>query len=97
MRKLIAVLLLLGCACLCGRAQIYSLGADPARVKWKVLESERFRIVYPEAADSLALEYAKSLESFADAQKYSSGFSANEMYRRKMRPTMTCRYSAAGI
>ena len=65
-------------------AQVFTLGADPVGIKWKSLESEHFRIVYPEAADSLAREYVKSLESFNAAQKFACGFSPNEMYRRKM-------------
>ena len=74
-------------------AQVYTMGADPIGIKWKSLESEHFRIVYPEAADSLAREYVKCLESFTASQKYACGFYPNEMYRRKM-PVILHAYTA---
>ena len=75
------------------KAQVVTIGVDPSAIKWKSLESEHFRIVYPEAADSLAREYAKSLESFAEVQKFSCGFNPNEKYRRKM-PAILHAYTA---
>ena len=93
MRRFLALFLLLAAASFSGLSQIYSIGADPVSVRWKELESRNFRIVYPEAADSLAREYAKALESFVAAQKHSSGFSPNEMYRKKM-PVILHAYSA---
>ena len=74
-------------------AQVYSLGADPVSIKWKEMESENFRIVYPEETDSLAREYLRSLESFAAATRPTIGFSPNELYRRKM-PVILHAYSA---
>ena len=74
-------------------AQIVTSGADPVSIKWKEMESENFRIVYPEETDSLAREYLRSLESFAAATRPTIGFSPNELYRRKM-PVILHAYSA---
>jgi len=35
-------------------AQFYSTGSDPARLKWREIKTERYFIIYPEEADSLA-------------------------------------------
>ena len=91
-RGLFAIILIILASAGVARAQIYSLGADPSAIKWKSLESAHFRIVYPEAADSLAREYARSLENFSAAQKVSCGFSPNELYRKKM-PVILHAYS----
>lgn len=93
MRRGLFITLLALLQAVAANAQVYSLGADPSAIKWKSLESENFRIIYPEASDSLAREYVKSLESFAAAQKFSSGFSPNEMYSRKM-PVILHSYTA---
>ena len=66
------------------RGQVYTLGADPVEVKWKSLETEHFRLVYPEATDSLAREYAKSLESVVHTTEPSIGFYPNQFYKKKM-------------
>lgn len=75
------------------RGQVYTLGADPVEVKWKSLETEHFRLVYPEASDSLAREYAKSLESFVHTTEPSIGFYPNQFYKKKM-PVIFHAYSA---
>ena len=83
-RRLCAIIFLLLVSAMFAEAQVYTMGADPVAIKWKSLESEHFRVVYPEAADSLAREYARSLESFAAAEKFSCGFAPNELYKKKM-------------
>ena len=93
MRHLGAILIGIFATALALNAQVVTGGVDPSSIKWKSLESEHFRIIYPEAADSLAREYAKSLESFTAAQKFSCGFYPNEMYRRKM-PVILHAYTA---
>lgn len=93
MRKLGAIIIGIFATATALNAQVFSYGADPVSIRWKSLESEHFRIVYPEAADSLAREYAKSLESFTAVQKFSCGFYPNELYRRKM-PVILHAYTA---
>ncbi|MDD4057672.1 MAG: hypothetical protein PHO95_02085 [Bacteroidales bacterium] len=48
-------------------AQFYSTGSDPARLKWNEIKTERYFIIYPTEADSLARRYAVLLEKSADA------------------------------
>jgi len=43
--------------------QFYSLGSDPSRAKWQVIETGNFKIIYPRELDSLAQRYAKLMES----------------------------------
>ena len=93
LRRLGAILFFLMLSAGYAGAQIITMGADPSAIKWKSLESDHFRVVYPEAADSLAREYARSLESFTMAQKFSCGFYPNELYKRKM-PVILHAYSA---
>lgn len=93
LRRLGAILFCLMLSAGYAGAQIITMGADPTAIKWRSLESEHFRVVYPEAADSLAREYARSLESFSAVQKFSLGFFPNELYKRKM-PVILHAYSA---
>ena len=74
-------------------AQIYTSGAENPEIRWNTIETRNYRIVYPACADSLALEYAKSLESLREAQKTSLGFAPNELYTKKM-PVLLHAYSA---
>ena len=48
-------------------AQFYSTGSDPARLKWREIKTERYFLIYPAEADSLARRYAILLENSADA------------------------------
>lgn len=43
-------------------AQFYSLGTDPSRAKWRSIETENFKVIYPEQIDSLAKRYVYLLE-----------------------------------
>ncbi|MBQ9310975.1 MAG: hypothetical protein IJ222_09000, partial [Bacteroidales bacterium] len=74
-------------------AQIYTSGAENPEIRWNTIETRNYRILYPACADSLALEYAKSLESLREAQKTSLGFAPNEFYTKKM-PVLLHAYSA---
>lgn len=44
-------------------AQFYSAGSDPARLKWKQIDTEHYRVIYPVGVDSLALRYARLLQT----------------------------------
>jgi hypothetical protein len=43
-------------------AQYFSLGNDPASVKWNQIKTEHFRIIYPNTMDSTALYLANAME-----------------------------------
>lgn len=93
MRRVILSIFILAASAGIARGQVFTLGADPVDIKWKSLETEHFRLVYPEASDSLAREYAKSLESFVQTTRPSLGFSPNEFYKRRF-PVIFHSYSA---
>ena len=46
-------------------AQFYVTGDDPGRLKWSYIESDHFRIIYPNGADSLAKVYGTDLEKYS--------------------------------
>ena len=45
-------------------AQFFVTGDDPGKLKWLSIESENFKIIYPEGNDSLAYLYGRNLERF---------------------------------
>ena len=44
------------------KAQFYTVGDDPGRLKWYSIETPEYRIIYPAGLDSLARVYGKLLE-----------------------------------
>ena len=62
MKRLFMILILLAC-CLSGRAQFFSSGDDPARLKWNIIRTPNYRVIYPVEIDSLAQQYSWLLES----------------------------------
>lgn len=65
-------------------AQLYSLGDEQGSLRWKEIRSANYRVVFPEGSDSLAKEYAKTLELNRPAVGASIGFLPNEAYRKPM-------------
>lgn len=55
-------------------AQFFVTGDDPGRLKWSFIESENFKIIYPQGNDSLALVYGKNLERFRIPVSRSLGY-----------------------
>jgi len=43
--------------------QFYSMGSEPSWVTWKIIQTENFKIIYPNGIDSLAQRYAFLMES----------------------------------
>lgn len=43
-------------------AQFVNYGTDPASLKWRYAETDRFKLIYPAGNDSLAYNYARYLE-----------------------------------
>lgn len=48
-------------------SQYYIVGQDPASIKWKQINSEYFRIIYPDGYKQMALEYISLLEFSREA------------------------------
>ncbi|MCF0175853.1 MAG: hypothetical protein HUJ94_03370 [Bacteroidales bacterium] len=65
-------------------AQFYTSGDDPGRIRWSVVESPSFRIVYPEGLDSLAMAYGRKLEYNKLKVGASAGYYPGENIRSKM-------------
>ncbi len=38
-------------------AQFYVTGDDPGRLRWNYMDTESFRVIYPQGCDSLAKTY----------------------------------------
>ena len=53
-------------------AQFYVTGDDPGRLRWYSLDTENFKIIFPEGNDSLARVYGRNLEKYRTAMHFSS-------------------------
>ena len=42
--------------------QYYTVGNDPTRARWRMIQSENYKLIYPEETDSLARVYLYTLE-----------------------------------
>lgn len=75
------------------RAQFQLDGNEPGKLHWSTIQTPSYRLVYPEGMDSLAREFAFSLEKFRLPVAASCGFVPNEAYTKKM-PVVLHPYSA---
>ena len=55
-------------------AQFYVTGDDPGRLKWYSIDTEHYRLIYPEGTDSLARVYGMNLERYRIPVSRSSGY-----------------------
>lgn len=75
-------------------AQFYVTGDDPGRLKWYSVETDHFKIIYPEGVDSLARIYARKIEGFRLPASLTSGYISGEGDGKKM-PVVIHAYNAA--
>ncbi len=75
-------------------AQFYVTGDDPGKARWYSVETDHFKVIYPEGADSLAREYAKKIERFRIPVSLTSGYASGEVDGKKL-PVMLHAYNAA--
>ena len=75
-------------------AQFYVTGDDPGRLRWYSVETENFKVIYPEGTDSLAKSYAAKIEKFRIPVSLSSGYISGQGDGRKM-PVVLHAYNAA--
>ena len=75
-------------------AQFYVTGDDPGKFKWSYIETNHFRIIYPNGTDSLAKVYGTDLEHFYTPLSRTSGYLPNGNFGKKM-PVMIHAYNAA--
>ncbi|WP_430816117.1 TolB family protein [Carboxylicivirga sp. RSCT41] len=70
MRQSLAIIILLFLS-LSIKAQYYSSGADPANTRWRQLNSETFKVVYPEEFEGEAKRFIAMLDSLYEYGSYS--------------------------
>lgn len=75
-------------------AQFYVTGDDPGKAKWYSIETDHFKVIYPEGADSLAREYARKIEGYRIPVSLTTGYAAGDGDERKM-PVVMHAYNAA--
>ena len=56
--------------------QFYVTGDDPGRLKWYSLDTENFKIIFPEGNDSLARVYGSNLEKYRTSVSLTTGYQA---------------------
>ncbi|MBQ8838427.1 MAG: hypothetical protein IJ005_03815 [Bacteroidales bacterium] len=56
------------------RAQFYVTGDDPGKLKWSIIDTDNYSLIYPEGADSLARVYGRNLERFRVPVSRTTGY-----------------------
>ena len=64
MKRIYCLILTLLLLQMSASAQFFVTGDDPGRLRWSYIESENFKIIYPEGNDSLAYIYSRNLEKY---------------------------------
>lgn len=59
-------------------AQFFVTGDDPGSLKWNSFDTESYRVIYPQGADSLAKVYGQKLEKYKIPVSRTSGYVAGE-------------------
>ena len=88
MRKTVTVLAALMVLSLTAKAQFYTHGADPSYLKWYSTESEHYKIIFPQGADSLARVYGTLLEQFREPIGHSIGRTPGDRPRGRKMPVV---------
>ena len=94
MKKFYNIILFLLLVSFSASAQFYVTGDDPGKLKWSYMETNRFRIIYPQGADSLARVYGTDLERFSAPVSRSSGYLPGGNFGKKM-PVMIHAYNGS--
>ena len=59
-------------------AQFFVTGDDPGRLRWNYMDTESYRVIYPQGSDSLARVYARKLEKYKVPVSRTSGHMTGE-------------------
>lgn len=73
-------------------AQFSLTGNDPAALRWRQMETENFRLIFPKGEDSLARVYGTELEVARLRIARSSGYLIGQSYKWKMPVVLHSRY-----
>lgn len=74
-------------------AQFYSVGDDPGSVKWRVIQTAHYKIIYPFGLDSLAKSYGMYFEQFRIPDGRSAGFTPCQYSWGKMPVVLHAHYA----
>ena len=55
-------------------AQFYVTGDEPGKLKWNYIDTDSYRIIYPQGSDSLATSYGIKLEKYKKPVSLTSGY-----------------------
>ncbi len=59
-------------------AQFFVTGDDPGKLRWNYMDTESYRVIYPQGTDSLARVYARKLEKYKVPVARTSGHMTGE-------------------
>ena len=76
------------------QAQFYVTGDDPGKLNWNYIDTDNFRVIYPEGSDSLARIYAFKLEKYKIPVSRTTGYMAGHGDGRLM-PAVLHTYNGA--
>ena len=83
---LLLCLALLSPATLC--AQFYLGGTDRGSLRWRSMDTQHYRIIYPRGRDSLARVYGAELESWRTAVGKSAGYEPCQFQGKRKMPVL---------
>lgn len=75
-KKIISLLILLIPSL--ASAQFFVTGDDPGKLKWNSFDTESYRVIYPQGADSLAKVYGQKLEKYKIPVSRTSGYATGD-------------------
>ena len=75
------------------QAQFYVTGDDPGKLKWRFIETDNFKVIYPAGCDSLARKYAFELEKYKVPVSRTTGYMVGEG-DGKLMPAVVHAYNA---
>ena len=78
MKRLHIIILLLSLISSSASAQFYVTGDDPGKLKWNYIDTDSYRVIYPQGADSLARVYGRKLEKYKVPVSRTSGYMTGE-------------------
>lgn len=90
--KGLLIFIFISLQCVNANAQFSLTGNDPAALRWRQMETENFRLIFPKGEDSLAMVYGTELEVARLRIARSSGYLIGQSYKAKMPVVLHSRY-----
>lgn len=90
--KGLLIFIFISLQCVNANAQFSLTGSDPAALRWRQMETENFKLIFPKGEDSLARVYGTELEQARLRIAGSSGYLIGQSYKGKMPVVLHSRY-----